>query len=531
MRHNKSTKKSTTDIFIARAKEIHGNKFDYSKVIYNNNRTKVIIICREKNHEFLQSPETHLKLKKCPKCSGFYNFSREEWIEIIRERHKNKDGTYKYDYSKADYKGSSTKVTIICKSCNNEFLQTPNGHKRQGCPKCAAYGYHYTNDEYIEKVKKIHGDKYDYSKTNYTMANKKIIIICKNNKHGEFEIKAASHMFGQGCQKCTGNYTYKKEEWIDIVSKIHNNKYNYDKVIYINNTTPVTITCPKHGDFNQKPYSHTIYGCPGVGCGNAIKNTTEGFIKSAKEKHGDKYDYSNAVYKTNTDLVEIFCKKHNIAFFQQASIHLGGSGCPYCVNKTEGLFYAWIKQYFEIIEGQPKFDWCKSPISNHKLPFDFYIEEINCIIEIDGRQHFKQVKNWGDCEITAKRDVFKMQRAIENNLTIIRIFQEDIFKYKEKWLDDVISPLLIKLCLYKLSNYEDDNKIYYVTSDKNKELYNKHKEFIKNIVEFPNLDSSVSNLDSENDSSSACDNESLDCPQEIRPKQKFIDIRTKKVNK
>ena len=179
--------------FIEKSKEVHGDKYDYSKVKYINTETKVIIICKE-HGEFEQTPHGHLQGQGCSKCSGKYSYTTDEWIEKAVEVHGDK-----YDYSKVNYYGNKNKVIIICKE-HGEFKQTPNSYiKGSGCSKCSG-NYHYNTLEWIEKAKKVHSDKYDYSKVKYIKSDTKVIIICKN--HGEFEQIPNSHLRGRGCSKC-----------------------------------------------------------------------------------------------------------------------------------------------------------------------------------------------------------------------------------------------------------------------------------------------------------------------------------------
>ena len=143
----------------------------------------------------------------------------------------------KYDYSKVDYKKPNEKVIIICK-IHGEFLQSPNGHNNGlGCQKCARILVGNKNKKdslsFIKKAKIVHGDKYDYSKVEYINAKIKVIIICKI--HGDFLQKPSVHNNGKGCSKCSGNYTYTSEEWIEKAKIIHSNKYIYDKLNYKNN--------------------------------------------------------------------------------------------------------------------------------------------------------------------------------------------------------------------------------------------------------------------------------------------------------
>lgn len=124
-------KKKTTEEFIADAIKVHGNEYDYSKVVYVNNNTKVEVICRE-HGSFWVLPRIHLSNCKCPKCKGVSS-DREYFIEKAKKVHGDK-----YDYSKVDYKKANVKVTIICKTCGKEFMQTPNSHlDGHGCHDCA----------------------------------------------------------------------------------------------------------------------------------------------------------------------------------------------------------------------------------------------------------------------------------------------------------------------------------------------------------------------------------------------------------
>ena len=197
------SKKMTTDIFIEKAKKVHGDKYDYSKVEYVNNHTKVCIIC-PKHGEFWQTPNSHLSGKGCPKCknekiSERCNKGIEQFIIEAKKIHGDK-----YDYSNVVYKNNKEKVKINCK-IHGQFFQSPYNHlKGQGCPICRyeknAKNQMMTTDEFIEKAKKIHGDKYDYSKVIYNGYESYVKIICPN--HGEFLQTPDSHLHSGGCPKC-----------------------------------------------------------------------------------------------------------------------------------------------------------------------------------------------------------------------------------------------------------------------------------------------------------------------------------------
>ena len=189
------SRKLTTEEFIKRAKMVHGDKYDYSKVNYVNNSTKVTIICPI-HGEFEQNMINHINGKQgCPKCGGTSKSTTEEFIEKSRKIFGDK-----YDYSEVNYINNRTSVTIICPE-HGKFSQTPHDHlsNKIGCPKCGGTSKS-TTEEFIEKAKRIHGDKYDYSKVNYINSHKKVIITCP--KHGDFYQRPNDHLSGYGCPKC-----------------------------------------------------------------------------------------------------------------------------------------------------------------------------------------------------------------------------------------------------------------------------------------------------------------------------------------
>ena len=195
--------KKTTEQFIAEAKQIHGDKYDYSKVEYKDNKTKVCIICPE-HGEFWVSPINHASKHNhcgCPICGGKFERNTEWFIERAREIHGNK-----YDYSKSVYEKNDKKLCVTCPK-HGDFWVTPNQHlsKRiRGCPKCGKGHLHdlfvKTKEEFVADAKKVHGDKYDYSKVEYVNAKTKVRIICP--EHGEFLITPDSHLQGRGCPIC-----------------------------------------------------------------------------------------------------------------------------------------------------------------------------------------------------------------------------------------------------------------------------------------------------------------------------------------
>lgn len=271
----------------------------------------------------------------------------QDFIERAKQVHGNR-----YDYSKVEYKAAIKKVTIICPK-HGEFKQTPANHcTGYGCQECGG-NKRLTLDKFYERAKKVHGNRYDYSKVRFNNVESKIEIIC--TKHGSFFQRLASHLKGFGCDKCGRQNVAQKlshsiDQFLLNAKECHGDFYDYSKVTYKNALTKVAIICPKHGEFKQSPSSHIRgVGCPKCGdesmAAYRIK-TTEEFIKEAKNIHGDKYDYSQVEYKKSHEKVKIICPKHG-SFWQSPMNHTKfntPAGCPGCAESgfdqtKPGLLY------------------------------------------------------------------------------------------------------------------------------------------------------------------------------------------------
>ena len=434
-------RKCTTTEFIENSKEIYGDTYDYSKTNYINSKAAVTIICKI-HGDFEQNASNHLSGHGCKKCAEKLRgenqkCSNANFLEKIKKVHGDK-----YDYSKTDYENCRTNISIICK-IHGEFLQLPSHHLNgSGCKRCSNSGENkkYTNCEFLEKTKIIHGDKYDYSKTNYLDSKTDIIIICKI--HGEFTQKATTHLSGCGCKKCgiltTANkQRSNKEEFIKKAIEIHGDKFDYSKVEYIDVDTHTTIICKEHGDFEQTPYCHITKAiCCRKCCGN-YQYTSEEFIEKLKNKRGDTYNYNKVEYINSKNNIIIECKKHG-DFLQQPGNHLQGAGCPLCINKTETILYEKLKLHYPSVVLQFKQEWCK----NIKcLPYDLCIPEYKIIIELDGAQHFRQVSNWQTPEKQFETDKYKETCANNNNYSVIRLLQEDVLYDTYDWMSKLCESI------------------------------------------------------------------------------------------
>ena len=297
--------------------------------------------------------------------------TKEQFIEKAKQVHDDK-----YDYSCVQYKNNKTKINIFCNNCKKYFLQIPNSHlSGHGCPFCCNKKPKITKEQFIEKAKQVHDDKYDYSLVNYTGIFNKVKIICP--KHGLFEQSAKHHLEGMtGCPKCKKenmNFILSRteEEFINKSKKIHLNYYNYSNVKYYNELTKVKIICPKHGLFEQIP-----------------------------------------------------------------KIHLLGCGCPKCKSSNgEKDIRNYLNNNKIVFEEQKTF---KNLKFKKNLRYDFYLPQYNLLIEYNGIQHYKWIKyfnkTYKDWLKRKHCDWLKRKFAKDNNLNFIVIkFNDDIFlKLKEK---------------------------------------------------------------------------------------------------
>ena len=379
-----------------------------------------------------------------------------------------------YDFSKVEYVNYRTKVCVIC-PIHGEFWILPSSllKQKKACPKCQQL-CKYTKEEFIQKAREVHGDKYDYSKVEFNKVTDKIEIICP--LHGSFKQMVRFHLYGNGCPKCKKNSnTHKptKEEFIQKAREVHGDKYDYSKVEYINSQTKVCIICPIHGEFWQMPNSHLC----GRGCNLCSKPVfdTNSFILESKKIHGNKYDYSKVNYINSKTKVCIICSIHG-EFWITPNNHLNGKGCALCIKEHNSSKQKLSKDEFvqkaRTVHGN-KYDYSKveyinnytkvciicpihgefwqmpsKHLSKHgcsicnesylekeircllekeKIPFiyqarfdwlgkqslDFYLPEHNIAIECQGEQHFYPVDFGFNDEKKAKINFLKIQ---ENDL-------------------------------------------------------------------------------------------------------------------
>jgi G:T-mismatch repair DNA endonuclease (very short patch repair protein) len=258
----------TTEEYIKRFQDIHGTQYDYSKVVFKNCKTKVVIGCRI-HGEFQQNIHKHLIGRGCPtcglrKCAEGISLSFETFENRAREKYGDK-----FEYFKDTYVNLSEKMTLRCPE-HGIINMTPQSHIicKTGCKACGISDFikkkTYTHHEFIELAKQKHGELYDYTKTIYTKGSELIIVICKT--HGEFQQMAKKHLMG-GCRKCADELHASQkrkpiEKYVEEAKAIWGDIYDYSQVQYTSSISKITIICSKHGQFQKIASDHLA----GQGC-------------------------------------------------------------------------------------------------------------------------------------------------------------------------------------------------------------------------------------------------------------------------
>jgi very-short-patch-repair endonuclease len=284
-------------------------------------------------------------------------------------------------------------------------------------------------EEFIEKAREVHGDKYDYSEVVYVDSRTKIRIICPI--HGPFCQIPNNHLRGRGCLECSGHRKSTTEEFIKKAREVHGNKYDYSKVEYKNAFAKVCIVCLclGHEPFWQTPNNHLR----GRRCPKCMekRSTTEEFIKRAREVYGDQYDYSEVKYVNSYTKVRINCPEHG-EFCQTPDNHLKGRGCSQCnQSKLEQAVQKKLKDGgVRFTYNEYNFDWLKL---KKKLQLDFYLPDYNVAIECQGEQHFVKYRYEQDeikLDMRQKRDKLKKNLCEEHGVKLYYINYNDNIEEK-----------------------------------------------------------------------------------------------------
>ncbi len=277
------------------------------------------------------------------------------------------------------------------------------------------------------------------------MQNNKTVIceVEKRGKHRLFKVKCNICKYDivktiddfKSCKYCSGNNKLTKEEFVKKARQVHEQKYNYDLVDYINNLTKIKILCNSCGNiFEQAPNNH-LSGSRCNICSKNQKKSRMQFIQSCIELHEQKYNYDLVDYINNLTRVKILCNSCGNVFNQVPKRLLKGHGCK-CYSESKGEIR--IAKYLS----SKNIKFTKNKIFKtlkHKsyLKPDFYLEDLILLIEYDGEGHYEacfgstveeKQKNLEDCQL---RDKLKTEWAKANNIPLLRIPYWDFDRIEE----------------------------------------------------------------------------------------------------
>lgn len=346
------------------SQEIYGNKYDFSNSKLNGRHKSFQVFCNIHQKYFPAYTDRYFKKIPCPDCRKDAR-RKENCDNFLKEAEKLFPN---YDYSKVKYVNCDTKVEIIC-PVHGSFFATPYEHlKSKGCPKCL--GRNLTTEEFVDKIKALFGNKYDYSKVVYKGAKEPVILVCQTCGK-EFNTIPNNLLNNQGCPFC-GMAKFQKAGNIAYAQK-----------------------CNK------------IY------------------LEKIKAKYGDKYDY-NLIKETSVNsFIKIKCNSCNKIFSVRAKYFLKGCECP-CQRKNGSVGEREIAEFLKSHNISFVREKTFSDLRDKRnLRFDFYLPDKNICIEFNGEQHYRWIKKfhhtYKDFLIQKHHDWLKRKYCLKNGIKLIVI--------------------------------------------------------------------------------------------------------------
>lgn len=255
-------RKLSTAEFVLKAKEKHGNIYDYSSVVYNKAIEKVTVTCK-KHGNFEITPNQHLNGGGCAFCgrektTKASTYTHEQFLIRLQELH---NGAIPFNI---DSVSTAEASTLELSDEFGKYIMTRRALLKGSFPSVHSAINKTSNT--INRFRKKHKDKYNYDKFIYVAAQEKATLTCP--LHGDFLLSADTHLQGVGCKECGNktriqNQTHSREEFVNLANKKHSSFYTYENVTYNKSHIKVVVTCPLHGDFPVTPANHLkLRGCP-----------------------------------------------------------------------------------------------------------------------------------------------------------------------------------------------------------------------------------------------------------------------------
>jgi very-short-patch-repair endonuclease len=418
-----------------------------------SNGTKFWFDCHKCGHEYSQSPNTKTNGSGCPFCSNYKlcgiiscEFCLEKSCNIYSDTWSQKNDKTPEQV----FLHCKTKFLFGCHNCGHEYHQRPL-HKTNGseCPFCSGHKLCGKCDFCLDKSCNIYSSiwsqKNELEPGKVSISNgAKFWFDCSKCNHS-YEQRPADKKRGGGCPYCAKfnsklcgdkSCLFCLPKSCNVYSDIWSSKN--DKTpdqVSISNDKKYWFYCPDCShSYEQKP-SHKTSGsgcsfctkfntklCGDMNCSFCLSKSCNIYSKIWSKKNNTQ-DHQVSISSSKRFFFD--CLKCSHFYKQTPSDKTKGQGCPNCKNKTERKVADFLKENDVKFKKEFKID------SNKR--YDFCLPDFNLIIEIDGEQHFRQVRNWKSCEYTIENDIKKMKTAIENDYSILRIYQPDIWEEKIDW--------------------------------------------------------------------------------------------------
>lgn len=293
------------DAFVRRAKEVHGDRYDYSKVVYKSKGSKVTIICPT-HGEFQQAAGSHLAEHGCAECyaASKTGKTKDSWEQLQKFA-----GLYPdLDFSGTTYAGKDSPVTAVCAK-HGTVTKPAYYWNIYGCPECgreSSASHLRDTSHFMASNARKHGqvldrfkafmderkDMFSWKEETYVKHGLPVEAFCK--QHGQVFFPTPKNMMdkGTGCPLCgdakvSAHKFTRIDSFLDAAKKIHSEKYNYSKVVYAGMNTKVTVVCPTHGDFEVMPttHAHAGTGCPSCGQKSRFEEELVSSLTAMSIKH------------------------------------------------------------------------------------------------------------------------------------------------------------------------------------------------------------------------------------------------------
>ncbi len=464
------------------------NKNELSpRQVFKSSGNKYLFNCENCNHIY-ECSLGNIQKRNCPYCSNppkklcDYLECKLCYEKSFAFHEKSKYWSNKNELSPRQvFKSSGNKYWFNCNICNHDFdisLDSITSQKKPSwCPYCCIPSKllcnNYNCNFCFDKSFASHEKSKYWSNKNELKPRE--VLKCSNDKY-YFDCNICNHEnkislnnvnAGNWCSYCCNppqkicndndcNFCFEQSFASHLKSKYWS-KNNVDKIgnfisprqiFKKSDTNKYLFFCDIcNHEFERLPYNiqensnmtHCIYCvipakilCNDIECSFCFERS---FASVEKSKYWSNKNELNPrqLIKGNNNKFKFKCECMH-EFSSSLSHITNGTWCPFCVNKTEQKFYEKIVLIYPKLIQQYKVEWCKNITY---LPFDFCIEEYKIIIELDGRQHFEQVSNWNSPEENQQRDKFKMKCANDNNYSIIRILQEDVFYDTFNWIHEI----------------------------------------------------------------------------------------------